>query len=180
MTALLAGRELARFGVDVVEDDELAGVVERRRPYTPVALSGVANPEVFLYPVEDHIADKLSAMGKIRWRGDIAVVSTRYRDAADLALLAESTPVRAEALSAALDAHTRHAARAAFGKTGLRPPGPEWPVRYAETMRLDPFVAARWPTLTSAFAAAKPLVDPVLRGQSRGIWRPDHRKWLPE
>lgn len=177
--ATLDRRELTQFDVDMVDDEAPAGRLHRCRPFLPLAVAGAPDPEIHLYPVEDHLADKLSAMGKVRRYGEVVVTSTRYRDLADLALFATSTPVAAGPLLAALDVPARHWAREAFGETGLRVPGPEWPDRYAETVRSEPFVVARWPTVADALAAAKPLTDPALAGTARGGWDPTDAAWRP-
>lgn len=177
MSAWIGVKQLAGFGVDVVDEAAISGRLELRAPYSPLAITGMANVEIPVYPVEDHVADKLAAMGKTRRFGDTVVTSTRYRDLADLALLATSVPVEAGPLLAALDLPARHWARDAFGDTGLRSPGPEWPDRYATTMRAEPFVVDRWPTAEAALAAAKPLADPALAGTARGTWEPTAASW---
>lgn len=177
VVATLDHRDLAKFDVDIVEDAAPLGSIHRGRPYVPFEMVGAPTPEVSLYPAEDHVADKLAAMGKTRRFGDTVMTSTRYRDLADLALLATSVPVEAGPLLAALDLPARHWARDAFGDTGLRAPGPEWPDRYATTMRAEPFVVDRWPTAEAALAAAKPLADPALAGTARGTWEPTAASW---
>jgi hypothetical protein len=113
IVATLDHREVALFDVDMVEEDPPAGGLNRRPPYIPFQLAGVPTPAVLLYPVEDHLADKLSAMGKTWSRGDGTVMtSTRYRDLADLALLAASAPVAAAPLLAALEGPTAEVALA--------------------------------------------------------------------
>lgn len=177
MSSWIGVRQLARFGVDIIDEAMVAGQLEQRAPYSPVALAGASNPEILLYPVEDHVADKLAAMGKVRQHGDTVVTSTRYRDLADLALLATSLPVKSAPLLTALELPARHWARDTFGDTGLRFPDPEWPDRYAGTIHAEPFVADRWPTAEGALAAAKPLVDPALAGTAIGTWDPVAATW---
>lgn len=178
MSARVDAKELVRFGVDVVEEAAISGGLERRVPYSPVAITGAPNPAIPLYPVEDHVADKVSAMGKTRPRNDgTAAASTRYRDLADLALLATSVPIESAPLLAALRAPARHWAPDAFGETGLRVPGPEWPERYAAMVKAEPYVVGRWPTADAALAAAKPLVDSALAGTAQGTWDPVAATW---
>jgi predicted nucleotidyltransferase component of viral defense system len=177
-TALLDRRDFATFDVDMVEEAAPIGRVERRRPYLPFEVAGAPAPEVPLYPVEDHVADKVAAMGKVRRYGDAVVTSTRYRDLADLALLAASVMMEAAPLRAALAAPARRWAREAFGEAGLRLPSPEWPDRYAAMMRGEPYVVDRWPTADVALAVAKPLVDPALAGDARGTWDPASATWV--
>jgi hypothetical protein len=117
-------------------------------------------------------------MGKVRRYGDAVVTSTRYRDLADLALLAASVMMEAAPLRAALAAPARRWAREAFGEAGLRLPSPEWPDRYAAMMRGEPYVVDRWPTADVALAVAKPLVDPALAGDARGTWDPASATWV--
>jgi hypothetical protein len=179
LSAAIGQREIVRFGVDVVEGDRIySGQIERRTAYCPVPLVGAPTTDVLLYPVEDHIADKVAAMGTVHRHGNQTTVSTRYRDIADLALFATTLASDAAALHMALRVPYRHWAMAAFGQSGLRAPGPDWPQRYAATVRMDPDVARRWPTLDDALRAAKPLVDPVLRGHSTGTWDPVAFGWV--
>jgi hypothetical protein len=178
LSAAVGQREIVRFGVDIVEDTaEYSGQVDRHAPYCPVTLVGAPTAEVLLYPIEDHIADKVAAMGKIHRHGDLELVSTRYRDVADLALFATTLPADATALYSALRMPYRHWAMTAFGESGLCPPGTDWPRRYAETVRMDPDVAQRWPSLDDALRDAKALVDPVLRGLAVGKWDPTVAAW---
>ncbi len=178
LSVAVGQREIVRFGVDVVEGvAEYSGQVDRHAPYCPIPLVGVPIADVLLYPIEDHVADKVAAMGKIHRRGDQEVVSTRYRDIADLALFATTLPADASALHAALRVPYRHWAMTAFGESGLCPPGRDWPRRYAETVRMDPDVARRWPSLDEALRDAKALVDPVLRGLATGTWDPTVAAW---
>lgn len=177
MSASIGPREYVRFGIDLVDELDLCGRLERCEPYSPLALVGAPSAQILLYPVEDHIADKLSAMGKVREHAGGLITSTRYRDLADLALIAAGVPVESSALLAALDAPARHWARQAFGKTGLRAPGPEWTQRYALEAGSEPYVRERWPTLDRALAAARPLVDPVLNGSAHGTWDPVPARW---
>lgn len=175
--ASIGSKEYVRFGIDIVDELDLSGRLERREPYSPLTLVGAPSAQILLYPVEDHIADKLSAMGKLREHAGGLITSTRYRDLADLALIAAGIPAESLALLGALDAPARHWARDAFGATGLRAPGPEWPQRYGLEARTEPYVRERWPTLDRALAAARPLVDPALNGSARGTWDPVTATW---
>lgn len=177
ISAWIGPKELVRFGVDIVDESALAGRLEWRAPYSPVTLGGAPDTEVALYPVEDHIADKISAMGKVRRHGNTVVTSTRYRDLADLALLATTGSAEATSLLAALAVPARRWAQDAFGETGLRLPGPEWPDRYAAMVGAEPYVVDRWPTAGAALAVAKPMVDPALAGTARGSWDPVAVAW---
>lgn len=177
VAAILDHRDIAKFDVDIVDEDIPVGGLSRRQPYVPLPIAGVPTPDILLYPVEDHVADKLSAMGRVRRYGGNVIASTRYRDLADLALLAASVPMEAASLLTALAVPTRHWARDAFGETGLRLPGPEWPTQYAAMIRAEPYVADRWSTADAALAVAKPLVDPALLGTASGRWDPTSATW---
>lgn len=78
---------------------------------------------------------------------------------------------------AALGVPARYWARDAFGQTGLRVPGPEWPYQSAAMARAEPYVVDRWPTVDAALAVAKPLVDPAIAGIARGTWDPVTATW---
>lgn len=177
VSAWIGTKEFARFGVDIVDESEISGHVEMLPPYSPIALVQSSEMKVPLYPIEDHVADKTAAMGKVNRRGERVDTSTRYRDLADLALFATSVTIGAAPLVAALAEPKRSWAREAFGQTGLRLPGPEWPEMYAKTVRADPLVQDRWATAEAALAAAKPMVDPALAGRARGTWVPGAAAW---
>lgn len=177
MRAWIGVKQFAQFGIDVVDEMSLSGRIEQRSPYSPIAMVGVSNIEVPLYPAEDHAADKVSAMGKIRAHGANVRVSSRYRDLADLALLASSVRIESAPFMAALAEPARHWAHDMFGETGLRLPGPEWPDMYVKTILAEPLVKQRWPTAQAALAVAKPLVDPALAGTAHGTWDPAGGAW---
>ncbi len=64
-------------------------------------------------------------------------------------------------------------------ETGPHPPRPDWRERYAAATGTDALIAGRWPTLDDALASAKPMVDPVLKGEAVGTWEPGIAHCVP-
>lgn len=85
-----------------------------------------------LYPVVDHVADKVCAMYE-KHGADHATASTRYRDLVDLLLIAQSERLDGRQLHLAL--RTEVARRVACGTVLEFPatftiPGPDWASGY--------------------------------------------------
>ncbi len=58
----IAGRLIGqRFGVDVAFDDPIFGEPLRIQPDNPLEFAGIRAPNILLYPIESHIAEKLHA-----------------------------------------------------------------------------------------------------------------------
>jgi hypothetical protein len=70
------------FGVDVAFGDPVLGAPERVPGDDFLAFAGIAAPELLLYPVETHVAEKLHAYTLPR-----LTPSTRVKDLPDLAFL---------------------------------------------------------------------------------------------
>ncbi|WP_242341290.1 nucleotidyl transferase AbiEii/AbiGii toxin family protein [Anaeromyxobacter sp. SG66] len=86
------------FGVDVAFGDPILGEPELITGDDLLAFAGIAAPELRVYPVETHVAEKLHAYTLPR-----ATPSTRVKDLPDLALLGQIGPRDARRLRAALE-----------------------------------------------------------------------------
>ena len=154
------------FGVDLV-----TGSLMTTAPETvtdPVLdLRGLEAPTMHLYPVVDHIADKLCAT-QAMYGADGNLPSSRVRDLVDLVVLARSQDVDGSALIAAVHGEWTH--RSLPGTPVFAPPA-DWERRYPPEARKAPVVADM-----TAFADAVALVGaflaPVLDGSAAG------RRWL--
>jgi len=160
------------FGVDLV-----TGSLMTTAPETitdPVLdLRGLAAPTMRLYPVVDHIADKLCATQATYGAGG-DLPSSRVRDLVDLVVFARSQDVDGSALIAAV--HGEWAHRALPGTPAFAPPA-DWERRYPPEARKAPVVAD-----VTAFADAVTLVGaflaPVLDGTASGRrWLASERAW---
>jgi hypothetical protein len=178
VTAYLGATEFARFHVDLVTDIAMTGQPEDSPPLVPLDLPGIPAPTYRLYPIADHIADKVCALLEVHPRAaGVAQPSTRYRDLADLVVIAHTQRFGAEPLARALGSESR---RRGIGlpEAFPGPIAPVWRAGYARVARDVPSLAEQ--DLGSALAAVQRLIDPVLAGRASGDWDPDRRLWTDD
>ncbi|WP_063819272.1 nucleotidyl transferase AbiEii/AbiGii toxin family protein [Herbidospora cretacea] len=132
-------------------------------------------PDARLYPLADHVADKICAMYE-RHNG---IASSRWRDLADLLLISQRERLRGAAVRVALDSEIRR-------RTGLgidlqvpqefRVPGPSWARGY-ESAAGDVSGLRGCRSMAEAGAAADAFLSPVLHGPDPGEWDPAAAMW---
>lgn len=165
----LAGKLYGQpFGVDVAFGDPMLGEPDVVAADDILGFAGIAPPELRLYPIETHIAEKLHAYTMPRVRPN-----SRVKDLPDLALLATAGPLDARRLRSALEQTF------AFRKTHMLPaavPAPleAWRVPYAAMCRQDGLV---WATLDEVTAAARAFLDPVLTAGLDATWDASAWRW---
>ncbi len=156
------------FGVDVAFGDPVLGAPERVAGDDFLAFAGIAAPELLIYPVETHVAEKLHAYTLPR-----STPSTRVKDLPDLALLGQAGARDARRL--------REAIELTFGHRGTHPvpvalpaPPEPWTPVYAAMAAEDDLP---WKTISEVEAAARAFLDPVLDRSPRGAWDPGTWTW---
>jgi hypothetical protein len=165
----LAGKAYGQpFGVDVAFGDPMLGEPEVKRADDLLSFAGVPPPELRLYPLETHIAEKLHAYTMPRTRPN-----SRVKDLPDLALLATAQPIEARRLRQALEQTF------AFRKTHSLPaelPEPlrTWESPYAAIAREDELA---WQSLDDVTAAARSFLNPVLGSGLDATWKPGTWEW---
>ncbi|WP_329266638.1 nucleotidyl transferase AbiEii/AbiGii toxin family protein [Streptomyces sp. NBC_01451] len=133
-------------------------------------------PEVRLYPVVDHLADKICAM--YEWHGTIP--SSRFRDLADLLLISQREVV--DGVQARHALRTEAARRIARGKVRLelpdsfKTPHPSWRTGYPRAAR-DVSGLKDCATWEAAETAAAEFLPPLLGSEPIGTWDPADRRW---
>jgi predicted nucleotidyltransferase component of viral defense system len=165
----LAGRRFDAFAIDVAFEG-VAPDAEVLTIVNPVLAGvGLAPLAVPVFPVEDHVAQKLHAYARLH--GPAGRPSTRVKDLVDLALFRGARAFSARRLRAAL------ATTFAGGTppTAVPPPPRDWAnpfARLARQVGLDPEVAA-------AHAAVASFLDPVLDGTAgdEDRWEPATGQW---
>lgn len=175
VTAYLGATVFARFHVDLVSGVFMTGEPDDVSPLVPVELPGVVVVHYRAYPIVDHIADKVCALIEVHPRtGRPAQASTRYRDLADLAVIAHTQPVDAVSLRKALASES--------GRRGIElptalsaPAAPGWRTGYARVARDVPDLAER--DFEAGLATVKRFLDPILGGTATGSWRQDRQEW---
>ena len=172
VAAYVGARRFADFKVDIVSGLHVTGEPELVRPVPLVDLPGLTPPLCRVYPLADHIADKVC--GIVERHGPEQRPSTRYRDLVDLVLIAQRAEPQADAVTAAL--------RNEFARRGLRSPGTmdvpdrSWAGGYAGEARRAG-LAGELARLDGALRLVRALVDPVLTGTARGVWSPASDSW---
>jgi Nucleotidyl transferase AbiEii toxin, Type IV TA system len=139
-------------------------------------------PELQLYPLCDHIADKICAMYERHLRdGRDPVPSTRYRDLGDLLLISQSSEVIGAEVQAALRSEVPR--RRALGRIELTLP-PQFEVPDRASWTAGYLKAAKeitglqgCGTLELATAAAEVFISPLLSPDDPGVWDPAQGSW---
>lgn len=173
VTCWIGLRRLVAFPIDLVGGDLPPLALETAAPLRPFDLPGLPSPpHVLVYPLAAQVAEKVC--GILSRHGEVP--STRYRDLADLAAIAQAAEL------AAGDLHT--ALQHEFARQGLPPPAEltvpdpvSWAAGYTELARRLPRL--RDLAFPDALALVKRLIDPVLAGRRHGRWLPSQRAWEP-
>lgn len=150
-------------------------------PLEPVPLSWpeVPWPNVQLYPITDHLADKVCAINT-RHNG---VPCSRYRDLVDIVLIARQEPLDGRELKTALTSEQTRSRNLGIDltlpKAFTTPDGPNWKHGYenlaAQHPELGPFRS-----LQQATTFASTLLDPILAdAEPPGQWLPGQGRWQP-
>lgn len=154
------------FGVDLVVGSLMTSAPEVRAA-SVLDLRGLEAPTMRLYPVVDHIADKLCAT-QATYGASGARRSSRVRDLVDLVALARSQDVDGDALMAAVRGEWAH--RGLPG-TPLFDPPVDWASRYPPEARKAP-VVAELTRFEDAVALVGAFLAPALDGTAAG------RRWV--
>ncbi len=177
VVAFLGATEFTRFHVDLVADLSMTGVAEELAPLIPIELPGIRHVAYRVYPIADHIADKVCAMFERHPRADGRTEqSTRYRDLVDLVTFAHTATVGASELHRAIDSEAKRRHLTLPGRLEV-PSSSGWVAGYARIAGDTPALEER--DLVSAVSSAGRLVDPVLAGTADGCWNPAAMAWAP-
>lgn len=177
LTYKIGGTRFATIGLDVTTDRLLPGSTEVMTPEPVVDIDDVARSvPLEVYPVADHVADKVGAMyEKHGHDGDSP--SSRAHDLADLAIIARTCSVDGDELSERISAEA--ARRHATVPNPLTIPSESWHTSYADKVK-GPNLPAEAANLESALETANRFLRPVLDGAARGHrWDPDRQLWEP-
>jgi hypothetical protein len=173
VTAFIGTTVWQSFPVDIVGTDvTMTGEPEQVPPLARILMPDVEQHGYRVYPLTDHIADKVVATFQRYGRG--VRPSTRYRDLVDLVAIVTAASVDADAQIKALSSQA--------GRRGLTLPKrfavPDrslWEPGYAAEVRRSLLTTAR--TLDEALDTVKPFIDPVLDASAVGVWDPHQGLW---
>lgn len=160
------------FSVDLVIGSIITGVPEPRQSAPTIAMPGLEPPRCLLYPVADHIADKVCATFELHTAAGLP--SSRFRDLVDLVVIARTQRVDADALRTAITAESAHRGLAPI--TSWSCPD-TWAGRYSRLAR-DVAECQEHRTYRTATAFVATFLDPVLvDGLTGATWDPAQRRW---
>jgi predicted nucleotidyltransferase component of viral defense system len=170
VVARLAGTEFVRFKVDLSAADAVVGPPESCRSDPVLERLGFAPSRFPVYPVDQHVAEKLHALTLPR-----ELENTRARDLVDLAWFIRHFSFRSDALAAACAA------------TFLRRATHSWPPEIAQPPASWARPYAAWraeldlpdPTPEDAAASVRRFLEPVAAGTASLAWDPGTQGWTP-
>mgnify|MGYP001255384937 FL=1 len=160
-----------RFGVDLVTGSLMTSDPEIERARSPLDMPGVEAPVVRLYPVVDHIADKVCATETVYSRGR---GSSRPRDLVDLVVFARTQRIDGTALRDAI--RGERVMRSLPARSTFAVPE-EWRRDYPPLATSTRYTSDL-PTVELATALVARLLDPAFGSTSVGrTWDPDRLEW---
>jgi hypothetical protein len=167
---------LATFRVDVVVDWTNTRPLDTVPPATPIPTVPIPGPLWRVYPIADHLADKVCAT----YEYVDPIRSTRFHDLVDIALIACNLSVRGDDLATALESERRR--RCITLPHGYMPPDQAtWERGFTRLRRAAGPLGAKWPSYPEAVAIAQALLDPVLANERHdGTWDPAKRQWVDD
>ena len=170
VVARLAGLEFAAFHVDVSGGDALVDPPDRLRGSDLLQFAGIAPLEFPVYPIGQHLAEKLHAYTLPRTQEN-----TRVKDLVDLVIIAATDEVEADRLSRSVEA--TFAIRATHPLPERLPePPPAW--QHPFTIIAAEVVSLPLADLRHGHALAAQFWDPFLARQAaRHVWLPHERRW---
>lgn len=163
--------------LDTVKIDVVAGtlVTGTPQPLTrpSLAIDGLTPVVVIVYPIADHVADKVCATAETH--GSFHTPSTRVRDLVDLVVIANTQPVDAGDLARAISLEWAY--RGLPGTPTFDPPT-DWASSYARLAQGTPGCASHLTFDAAVRLVREEFLRPVLIGHTiRGSWEPSQHAW---
>ncbi|WP_229376980.1 nucleotidyl transferase AbiEii/AbiGii toxin family protein [Streptomyces spirodelae] len=162
--------------VDIAVRRTLSGAPETTPLVSAVDLPWPVDwPTVRLYPLIDHVADKVCALYERHGEG----TSSRYRDLADILLISQQEDVNGAAAYQAL--HQEAAQRRQRGieltlPDSFQAPGTDWHDKYPNAAALVLGLQG-CRTFSEATRAAETFLNPLLDGTVAGNWDSENAAW---
>ncbi len=162
--------KFADFQIDAVVDSNMTGVPDHAPGLRPIDIEGLPTADYRIYPVVDHLADKLIAMTSTFASNR---PSTRYRDLVDIVLIAQTQTVDADALRTAVESERLHRSHSLPERLEL--PDSSWTRGYAAIARTVAGLDVQ--DASDAIAIAVSLYRPVFEDGIDGTWEPTTLRW---
>ncbi len=167
--AYCGAKKRGAFHVDLVTGSLMTDAADVAPSTAGLEVPGLSTPRVRLYPVVDHIADKLCAI-QATYGVNLDKPSSRVRDLVDLVVFARTQQVDGTALWRAIRGEWTH--RGLLGAPEFDPPA-RWESGYSRIARDVP-ACGPYTTFASAVGLVRTFLAPALDGTARG------RRWSPE
>lgn len=137
VNARLGSTLFATFHIDVVVGTVMTGTPDVVAPLTPLDIEGLIRPRYRVFPVADHLADKLCATISTHAGRGRSASSSRVKDLVDIAIIATTLETDSQALRIAV------ATNAALRRLDLPecfavPDPVGWAARYPVSLRNPP------------------------------------------
>jgi hypothetical protein len=166
----IGAQSKGRINVDLATGAGRTAPVRTAEPANRLALPRLPSHPYRLYPLVDHISDKVCAvMEKHNGRP-----SSREKDLVDLAVIALTQRIEGPALRHAIETESRR--RRMHPLTGFEVP-PSWGAAYTKMARRVPYLT-EYTAVASAAALVSSFVCPVLTDVSSSLtWNPEDMDW---
>ena len=171
VAAYVGDAKFADFQIDAVIDSNMTRSPDSAPGLRPIHIEGLTTADYRIYPVVDHLADKLVAMTST-FAGDRP--STRYRDLVDIVLIAQSQTIDATELRVAVESECHHRSHSLPMQLTL--PDKTWRNGYSAIARTVPDLSAQ--TADDALTIAAKLFQPIFDGRADGTWEPSEQQWV--
>ncbi len=167
------GARYAAFHVDVVAGTAMTGIPEPFPPLTALTIEGLVRPPYRLFPLVDHVADKVCAIVEVHPRAGGPQSSTRVKDLVDLTLIASTQEVDGPELRTALTVGAAHRSLTLPSRFAV-PAIDVWRSGYPAKAREAPGAT---PGFEEAVALVARFLDPVLSHRRVVSWDPHSATW---
>lgn len=168
------GARYAAFHVDVVVGTAMTGLPEQFPPLIPLSIEGLVRPHYQLFPLADHVADKVCAILEVHRRAGRPQPSTRVKDLVDLTLIASTQTMDGAALQTAITVGAAHR-RLTLPDRFTVPNLDVWRTGYPAKAHEAPGAT---PGFDDAVALAARFLDPILSGHPVATWDPRRTTWI--
>jgi hypothetical protein len=176
INARLGPTSFAGFHIDVVVGTVMTGTPDIVAPMPPLDIDGLVRPSYRVFPIADHLADKLCATLGAYTRDGQPTYSSRVKDLVDIAIVASTQTVHADKLGRAVVSNATIRKIKLPGRFAVPDPA-GWATRYPRVAAEAPGPV---PDFDDAVRLAGKIFDPILGETAAGIWNPSVRSWTSQ
>jgi hypothetical protein len=173
VSARLGPTRFAAFHIDVVVATAMTGTPDVVAPLTSLDIEGLIRPNYRVFPVPDHLADKLCATVGLHSRDGRPASSSRVKDLVDIAIIATTHTIESKALRTAVVTNALQRKLELPLKFAILDPA-GWAARYPRVANDAPGPV---PDYYAAVVLASRVFDPVLDATATGTWDPVAQAW---